>query len=366
MLRGLALLGILLVNARSLSGTELLPAVGTVDYAAAVLTGLTAEMKFYPLLAFLFGVSTVLALRLPASGRRSANARYLRRLGALFLLGAAHFTLLYGGDILTTYAVLGLVAYALRNRSARVLRGLGLGLLALFTLFLTASALWIAHVVGPTAHPVSPTRAEIARYSGGPAETLAAKAALLPGYLEGSVLFAPHVLAFILLGMAAGKAGLFERERTPARLRRLAVAGLAVGVPGSAVMTVCFYGPVGWEWMYLGRAIGAVTGPALTCAYVCLTLLVTDAGRHRRAIALLAAAGRTTLTHYLGQSLVLCLVFTGYGLGLYGSVGGAGLIACCVALFVAQVLVTDKYLRGGRGPAEAFVRVLAGRRATSG
>ncbi|MGI8441196.1 MAG: hypothetical protein ACR2NV_13555 [Thermoleophilaceae bacterium] len=78
---------------------------GAVDRAARWLVTFLAEGKFYPLFSFLFGYGFAVQLSRDAPG--SPRRRYVRRLAGLLLLGLAHVTLLWAGDILAIYAVLG-------------------------------------------------------------------------------------------------------------------------------------------------------------------------------------------------------------------------------------------------------------------
>ncbi|WP_437080432.1 DUF418 domain-containing protein [Streptomyces sp. enrichment culture] len=113
-LRGFALFGILVVNlAYFASGYPFHlvadPAHGSWrDDSVEFGVRLLFEMKFYLLFSFLFGYS--FTLQLAAAGTAGANftARFVRRVGGLFVLGGLHAVLLFQGDILTTYALLGL------------------------------------------------------------------------------------------------------------------------------------------------------------------------------------------------------------------------------------------------------------------
>ncbi|MEU0360390.1 DUF418 domain-containing protein [Streptomyces cyaneofuscatus] len=360
LLRGFALVGILLVNARVLGGVPEAPATGwSVDRLAALAVGTLAETKFYLLFCFLFGYSTALLARGSRELRKTRTARYVRRLAALSLLGAAHGVLLFVGDILLTYAVLGLLLYPLHRLRPRTLLLLGCGLLALFSLFMGAFGAYTLAAGPVTPDPTAEAAlAELAaRYQGGPVGTIEANLGQLPRFAVGSLLFAPHILAGMVLGLAAGKAGLLERRYAPARLYGLAAVGALIGLPGSVFMAVCAYGPLPDQWFVLGKAVGVLTAPALTGAYVCLLLALSASGRGTRAGALFAAAGRLSLTHYLAQSVLLCLVFTGYGLGWYGRVGGAAVLAGGVLLLVLQLGLSPALAaRFRRGPAEALVR----------
>ena len=87
-------------------------------------------------------------------------------------------------------------------------------------------------------------------------------------------------------------------------------------------------------------------------------------GRRGRAVrggrwagALLAPAGRMALSHYLAQSLVMALVFTGYGAGYYGRFGTAAVVAGCFGLYAAQLAISGWQARRFRyGPAEWLLR----------
>ncbi|MEV0036437.1 DUF418 domain-containing protein [Streptomyces sp. NPDC050804] len=364
--RGFALLGILLVNAQVISGAYYSSHTDVSGFSAgwiaAALTGVFAEMKFYLLFSFLFGYGVALRMRSTGPGRPGFTARYGRRLLALFLLGVCHAVVLFPGDILTAYAVLGVVVYFSRGLAPRTLVRVSLALVTLFGVFLLAVG-----VFAVTSMPYTPADAAAAAaghaetaslYRGGPADVLRAHASLLGAAVGGSLVFTPHVLAALLAGLAAGKSGLLEGDRPGRdRLRRVAVRGLLTGVPGSVFMALCGSGPFGREWFYLGKAVGAVTAPALTAGYVCLLLLVWRAGRFGGARTVLAAAGRMSLTHYLTQSLVLAFVFTGYGLGLYGHVDASLVLLGCAFLYAAQLRSGAWLLaRVPRGPLESLVQ----------
>ncbi|MGH6807305.1 MAG: DUF418 domain-containing protein, partial [Ensifer adhaerens] len=122
-LRGFALLGILLVNSTAFAsafyGLELPdPSFDTgVDRGVHLTLALFFEMKFYLLFSFLFGYSFTLQMRSAEKAGDAFVPRLLRRQAGLWLIGLAHAVLLFHGDILTTYAVLGIALMMLRMRS---------------------------------------------------------------------------------------------------------------------------------------------------------------------------------------------------------------------------------------------------------
>ncbi|GGT04381.1 DUF418 domain-containing protein [Nonomuraea spiralis] len=109
--RGFALCGILLANVQPISHigtTAVTEAQATIDDAARWL-GLLVEQRFFPIFSLLFGVG--FSLLLDSAGRRVPRPRVLlvRRLLVLLVMGLAHMFLLWRGDILTIYALVGLV-----------------------------------------------------------------------------------------------------------------------------------------------------------------------------------------------------------------------------------------------------------------
>ncbi|MEU3255676.1 DUF418 domain-containing protein [Streptomyces sp. NPDC006997] len=363
-LRGFALLGILLVNAQVIAGPHVgaggTPVASAVDGVAAWLVTALVAAKFYPLFAFLFGYS--FTLQRAAADRAGAPfaPRHLRRLLCLLALGLAHGALLFSGDILTVYAVLSLVLFALRDVTPRTAVRTAAWLVAGCAGCLLAWGLLTVAYAEPVGAGEAAAWAEerVAAYRGGPGDIVGANLRALRDGLGWNLVYGLDVLAALLAGLAAGRAGLLAAPgRHRARLRRGAARTLPVGLAGGVVMAVCRNGPLDRRWYDVGSAVGVLTAPALTAAYVCGLLLLLDGGSGRRVAAVLAPAGRLALTHYLSQSLVLALVFTGYGLAWYGRVGTAALLAGCLVLYGVQLAVSGWVTRRFRyGPAEWVLR----------
>ena len=127
-LRGFAILGILLMNIQSFS---MISAAYFNPTAFGDLTGLNrfvwtlshmiADTKFISIFSMLFGAGIVLfASKLESRGLRPGTVHY-RRTFWLLLIGLAHGFLLWAGDILTVYALLGFLVYLFWRRSAKAL-----------------------------------------------------------------------------------------------------------------------------------------------------------------------------------------------------------------------------------------------------
>ncbi|MCX4564514.1 DUF418 domain-containing protein [Streptomyces phaeochromogenes] len=372
-LRGFALLGVCMVNAPVIAGAWNLgsqPGAAFADRLAAWLVTALFTSKFYLLFAFLFGYSFTLQMHAADRDRAPFKRRVGRRLLGLFLFGLAHAVLLYPGDILMTYAVLGLVLFAARGlRTHTALRIAALLVLFLTVVFLAVGVLALT-VDDPGRGATTASTARVtAAYRGDPLSVVLTNVRLYRAALGSAVLYSGHLLAAFLVGFAAGRHRLLERHGVPARraravIRRLLVAGLLIGVPGSVFTAMCAYGPLDSHLYYFGQAAGILTAPALATAYGCALLILQQKRVGQWLRLFLGPAGRMSLSNYLTQSLVLAFVFTGYGLGWYGRVGPAVLVFGCLVLYVLQLAVCAWLMTRFRyGPAELLLRrVTSGRR----
>ncbi|UIR17771.1 DUF418 domain-containing protein [Streptomyces spinosirectus] len=365
-LRGFALFGILLVNAELMAGPYASfgggPGAGALDRAVAWTVTALTDTQFYLLFSFLFGYSFVLQRRSARQEGAAFAPRHLRRTAGLFGLGVLHAVVLYPGDILMTYAVLALVLYGLRDLAPRTALRLAAGLaVALAILLLAYGLLTVAATEPLTPAQYAPRVAgTVAAYRGGVQSVLGAHLHDLPSTLGTDLLYAPHFLAAFLAGLAAAGLRLVERRgRDRAWLRRVALRCLPAGLAGGALTACCADGPLDSRWFLVGHAVAVLTAPALAASYACGLLLLVRG----RAARVLAAAGRMSLTHYLTQSLVLALVFTGYGLGLYDRAGTAAVIAGCLLLYGLQLAAGGAVAARVRyGPAELLLRTVTSAR----
>ena len=131
-LRGFALLGILVMNIQGFSmiGAAYLNPAAYGDLSGAnwwvwVLSHLFADQKFMTLFSVLFGAGIVMMWeRAEATGRKSTGLHYRRTLW-LLVFGLIHAYLLWSGDILFLYAICASWVYWLRRASPKVLTIVG-------------------------------------------------------------------------------------------------------------------------------------------------------------------------------------------------------------------------------------------------
>lgn len=352
MLRGFAVFGILLANIEAFADPGYLHRVAPLtgaDAVAADLVAFVVESKFYVLFGFLFGYGLAVQL-----GRSLSGARMARRLALLFVIGAVHAVLLFAGDILMIYAIAGVLLFLLRGISAKRAAVLGISILALF-----ASLLMVAILSGsaPVGEP-APGKAEavLANYRGDSAGVVAQRIEDLQEIMLTWWSLVPIILAYFLLGLAAGKTGLLHGRTIPrTRLWKALVVGLAVGLPPAALFAFTTDGSGSWGIAMQG--VGYFTAPALTMAYAAAMLLFGDTAVGSRVHAMLAPVGRLALTNYLAQSAICALLFTGYGLALAGETGLAGALAIAMMVYAVQVVFSGWWSRRHAfGPAEWVLR----------
>ncbi|MGW4088104.1 DUF418 domain-containing protein [Streptomyces sp. NPDC004822] len=362
-LRGFALLGICVVNAPVLAGTFTRAAHQTdhpVDQVVGWLVTALFTTKFYLIFSFLFGYSFILMMQGAELQRADFTRMHGRRMLVLLIVGLAHAVLLYPGDVLMTYATLSLPLYAVRHWSPRHLLLLAALVLTVVAALFATIAVFAMNNPPPERSPEVYAHA-VAAYRGSASDVVGAHLEDLRAAFAGACLYAGHLFAGMLVGMAASKVRLLPQLRQrPTALRKVAAAGLLIGLPGSVLMALCEDGLSGDRFFYLGRAVGIITAPALASAYGCLVLMWTTGhptGMCGRISDTLAKAGRMALTHYLVQSLVFAFLFTGLGLSLYGRVGVTTVGLSSLLVWLAQLFLSGPYLARFRlGPLERLQR----------
>ncbi|ANW21714.1 DUF418 domain-containing protein [Streptomyces clavuligerus] len=373
-LRGFALLGILLVNL-TVTSTAYIGGGGLTDPAFdgplhdawRYLIAVLLETKFYLLFSFLFGYSFTLQMRSAERAGARIAPRVLRRCAALLAIGAVHAVALYTGDILITYSVLGLLLLACRNLRPRTAVRVAVTIFAvLASLYLALSwTVWAGHLdIDVEADPAE-ARATLEALRGDVGSVLGENlseqpiAALFILFVQG-----PPAFAAFLLGLAAGKLGILARAADHlALLRRLQWAGFTVGLGGALVYAYAIKQGTGMETVGLALAVDMVTAPLLTAAYAATVLRLLSGARGERISGALAPAGRMALTNYLSQSLVMALLFTGYGLGLVGRVAPFLVTVVGLTLFAVQLVLSRWWMSGhAYGPVEWVLRAVTNAR----
>jgi uncharacterized protein len=357
-LRGLALLGILLVNIQSFvwGGTNpagyLLDDATALDRALFALIVVFVNTKFMPLFAMLFGAGFALLLAKLRSVTSAPHAVFRRRMLFLLAFGVLHGVLFYYGDITQMYALAGLVLLQYDGHGLAALRR-AVVLWWIGALALTAVLTW--GVAGRLPDPIelaSELEANFAVFTGeGYLAQLPTRVSLFVDIVFANLIGLPMAVAFMLTGMLAQRAGWLADLAAPA-WRRALVIGLCVGLPSSLVYGVLLYTEAkmyGLGAYSAEAAIPGALGATLSFAYAALFFRHASPGLIRW----LAPDGRMPLTNYLLQSIAMGASLSGWGLALAPRLGYAETTAVGLAIFAAQFALSHWWLRRfGQGPLE--------------
>ncbi|WP_290650474.1 DUF418 domain-containing protein [Aquisalimonas sp.] len=364
-LRGFAILGILVMNIQAfsmISQAYINPTLGGtfegVDFWLWALSHIAFDSKFLALFAGLFGAGiVVMAERAEAAGAVPWR-QHRRRMGILALIGLIHAYGIWYGDILFIYAAIGMIAFAFRNASIR-------RLLVFAALFYTVPLVVALGMTGLLyAMPGPEYDATVAAYWQPSAEAIAAQqeayrsgwlgqmAQRVPDAATMHLLVLPmeegwRVLGLMLAGMAALKSGLLTGAWSVRRYARTGLLGAAVGPP-IVIAGVVFNQATGWEMktsLYLGAMFNHIGAPLVTLAWVCGVLMALKRGLWAPLLGRLRAVGQTALSCYLLTSVLCVAVFYGHGLGLFGQADRILQFLIVLAVWAVLLIVAPAWLR---------------------
>src|SRR5688572_14686143 len=405
--RGVALLGILLMNIPFFAMPERFTEpwradTGNANFWVYAVNTILFEGKMRAFFSAVFGAGIVLFTTGKEKAGRSATGLFYKRMVWLTLFGLAHaHLLLWMGDILYFYGLIGMIAFLLRRVAPRWL-ALGVPLVAVIgfvasTLFYQnirqKRLAWREAVTAQAAgRPLSaaqdsalvawrevekeflPNDAERSEHTalmkgsyGQVASFVRDKAA--DGEFKYLLFSIPDMLALMLLGIALYRWGFLTLEWSTSAYVRTAVIGYAVGltavtvsfVHGVLVTPTVAAGlatmerePIAWT-----GALYDVQRIALMMAHVSVIMLVYRAGWLRWLFTRLRAVGQMAFTNYIVQTVICSLVFFGYGLNQFAEWEYYQLYWLVLGIWALQLVVSPLWLRGFQfGPLEWLWRTL--------
>ncbi|MGQ5717937.1 DUF418 domain-containing protein [Pseudochrobactrum asaccharolyticum] len=368
-LRGFALLGILQVNIMAFASVfyglptgEPEQGLGFNDLVHVFISTIF-EMKFYLLFSFLFGYSVTLQMQSAMRAGEPFVPRFLRRQAGLWVIGLLHAVLLFHGDILSTYAILGVVLLLWRNSADRTLLKSAIWLISI-TAILWASLGVLQWMVGEVQDPAQDLLNAQYAYT---AYTGSFGSVIMQHINELKLMWlillliqAPCALAMFLLGFLAGKHQfLAQPDQYRPYLKQAIKAGVFIGLPASLITALTALFSTGTYWEIFGLALSLVTAPFLTFGIIALMLKFFDTERGLFWRDALAPAGRMALSNYLLQSLICGFIFYGYGLTLIDQTTAIGNVLIGVLIFTFQLFFSHWWMKHYYyGPLEWLLRAL--------
>ncbi|WP_370000186.1 DUF418 domain-containing protein [Winogradskyella sp.] len=394
-LRGIAILGILFINIESFVypnpwsswhyGYE-----SSIDHTTRFWVYFLTQGKFYTMFALLFGVGFVIfmeRIQQKVNGLTTMDI-YARRLLWLFVIGVIHAYFIWDGDILYHYAVCGLFLLPFRSMKSKNL--------VLIVLFL-ASFLFIKSYESVSKRQESYSNYTKALYKEEANRTdkdyklitswenrYTKKSPNLseevevpkPTYWQGVInSYENHnvhkgefyyqslilsTLIVMIIGMLLFRTGIFSDYKSWKYYWPIAVSVLIIGL---AINYLRYY-----QWTYEDHIPNISTCNALLFTFpkeilgVGYILILNGAyQKYLRNVRfkVFTKIGRTALSNYIFQSIILGLLFYGYGFGLHNSFSRFELLGFVVAIWAIQIICTHIWLRNFKqGPLEFLWRKL--------
>lgn len=369
-LRGFAILGIFIANLNGFSGYReeaqatgpyLLPGL---DHKMGFLHHMFIEGKFYSIFSLLFGWG--IALQFKRANEKGGNATPVvtRRLLFMLLLGAAHL-LIWSGDIVFFYALLGFLLLPLRRFSNRTLLVTG-AVLVLSPILLYAAKSYWQWLNEPARFFYTTGQRLDTQLLGIQSEAdyfaMVKNAGwweILKGnisgffYRYGYLMFVsrvPKVLGMFLIGYVLGRSGFYKNLEQHKKTVYISIAaGLLVGLPANfylaRYMTYYMgdYWNLGIKGLYqtIFYALGVVP---LALAYVGLFMISFQTHAGKKILMVLAPVGKMAFSNYIMHSLIGNFIFLGAGLGYMGQVGPVYYTLLGIVIFILQIILSTLWL----------------------
>lgn len=390
-LRGCAVMGILWMNISAFA----LPQAAYFNPRAAgplsigdmlfwLISFLFFDGKMRALFSILFGASMLLLIDREELAGRDGRRVQMIRAAWLFLIGLAHYLLLWWGDILMIYALVGVAALPFVGKEPlSLMKWAFLFFLAHFlicTLSIVTLYGWADAAASPGAAQTvregyasfapsftdprsTAIQSDIQTYRSGFGTILHHHLALFADEWPRGLLFSGFdTLGFMLIGMAMLKGGFLTGRWDPDQYKRTAIHCFVIGLIPMAGLAA---------WLILGNfpllpTYGAVIAWSfpfripLAVGWAALILwLLARNGDHPLALRI-GAVGRMALSNYLGTSLVMCAIFYGWGLGLFAHLRPVQFPLLLLGAWLVMLIWSAPWLsRFGIGPMEWLWRSLA-------
>ena len=375
LIRGFAVLGILIMNITSFSQISMAymnPTIGAgLEGYNQYFHGFNfifADTRFMSIFSILFGAGVVLfTQRIEAKGRRVVALHY-KRMFWLLIFGLIHAYFIWAGDILVAYAICGSLVFFFRKKSIRTL------LIMAVILFLIPICLNYMTYYGMPEEALESTFAFFYPST----EQIVAQTKIMQGsYIEQMPLRIENALelqtlvfmidtfwrtsAMMLLGMILYRKGILSADNSTAYYKNMMWLGL---VPGLIISSVGLNQVYSSDWsgayvMNIGANYKFVSGLLMALGYIGLVIWIYKKGIFKKLQNRLQATGRMAFTNYIGMSVICTLIFNGHGLGLYGTFDRFQQFLIVMGVWVIILIISPKVLKKYQfGPLESIWRKL--------
>lgn len=367
-LRGFALLGILVVNIQfmglsSAEGARGEWALGLVNGSATFIIASVFTGKFYLLFSFLFGYSSNYIIR----GERSNRSRWVKRCLVLIALGVLHFTFLWHGDIIFVYGIFGLLLIPFFFRTDKTLKiwARVVYLVSSTIILLVGVLVYVGERYFPEESYQTPmdTKLDQLLLNGTFLEAIPARFELwVYGVTTGVFLQGGLAFAAFLLGLRMARSQFLSSPIDTQKNNQLMKVGLLVGAPIQLLSAALLV----WNEQQAEPSeathifalfVSFIAAPLLSMFYIGLVRKLVEEKTHL--VSWMKPAGKMSLTIYISQSVITSIIFSPWGFGLFQEVQTWQVLLLAIGIWLGLVLFATYWLKKfQQGPLEAFMGAL--------
>ncbi|MGX2958907.1 DUF418 domain-containing protein [Peribacillus sp. JNUCC 23] len=362
-LRGLAILGIFLVNMPDFHSpfSHINPLEwwrDNPDRIFYILVDLFAQASFYPMFAFLFGFGAVILAKRAQDRNQSFPLVFSRRLVVLLVIGCVHAFFIWHGDILINYALFGFFFLLFYRMSGITLLWLGSLLFAIPALLFSLLMMLIYFTIPDDAVILTNfemVKASIEAYQLGTFMEIFQQRFVewyMVNNLGNGIILFFSIFPLFLIG--AGFAKLKWLEKTKEHQRKLAMIAVVCLVIGGLLKASPYIANYNYFTVSLQDMIG---GPVISIFYITVIVLLLQNKSIAKIVSPLANVGRLSMSNYLLQSIIGTLLFYSYGFGLYDKISFTTGVVLVVVIYFLQLVLSTIWLKYYRmGPVEYIWR----------
>lgn len=368
-LRGFALLGILVVNIQfmglsSAEGARGDWALGLVNGSATFIIASVFTGKFYLLFSFLFGYSSNYIIR----GERSNRSRWVKRCLVLIALGVLHFTFLWHGDIIFVYGIFGLLLIPFFFRTDKTLKiwARVVYLVSSTIILLVGVLVYIGERYFPEESLQAPTDAKLDELllNGTFMEAIPARLELWAyGVSTGIFLQGGLAFAAFLLGLRMARSQFLSSPIDTQKNNQLIKVGLLLGAPIQLLSAALLV----WNEQkaepseathILALFVSFIAAPLLSMFYIGLVRKLVEEKSYL--VSWIKPAGKMSLTIYISQSIIASMIFSPWGLGLFQKLQTWQVLLLAIGIWLGLVFSATYWLKKfQQGPLESLMGALS-------
>lgn len=359
-IRGISLLGILLVNLFTFYlplphidlGNWFTDAIDIIWYQTL---DIYVQGSFYPIFSMLFGYGIALQFTKAQILGTNFYKFGVRRLIVLFVIGLIHAIFIWWGDILTVYAICGLLLLLFLRFNSGILVTISIVIYYIFLFFFLGLLLLVGALNGPIEDYVDIQALEnaITAYGvGGWTDAFLQRLTDLMVQAGNNFFALFSVLPYMLLGAAASKWKLVERAK------QLKLLWLFLTIFGIGLGLFLKSTPYIFERTYLLEIVKIyIGGPILSIGYIAGIVLLCLFPFAKKLFKPIASAGRMALTLYIMQSIICSILFYNFGFGLFGKMDVRTATFIGFGIFVFQALFAELwFMKFKQGPLEFLMK----------